>query len=249
MRTLTAELVLLLLAIPSLGQSVGDLSVGDSVSVEDALLQPNPKYSTNYLEHFGEATPAQIVDLGRGHDYIRIKIEGKKGWVEEGTLSPIASYRKQRERRREAEDLRRQLRRKGYTVVIVAQTFEKNSAGGIDIGLGFINISETKTIKYATATWQLHNPVGDPVEKGLDSSTAKTRFVGPLEPEGIGRSTFENVWYSNVGSCAELKKLVVEHIDGSSFTYVNDLKEIAQLSESVRLDGDCSYEAQQKREN
>jgi hypothetical protein len=175
-------------------------------------------------------------------------------------LERRAQERKRREEKREqqveeqkrkrAEEQKRYLRflrQKGYSVVLATQTFEKNSAGGINIGLGLGNISDSKTIKYVTATWRLYNPVGDPVSKGLESSRAETKLVGPLEPGETGYTEFENVWYSNVGSCAVLEKLVVEHIDGTSFTYVSDLTDIAEKARGVRLEGDCSYEAQKAR--
>lgn len=192
--------------------------------------------------------------LGRKDDYLQVKKKDLKGWINRRdvyTADELEELRQKRaakkRRKKKRRKLLEKLRSKGYTVLLGAQSFERNSAGGIEVGLSLVNISDEKTLKYATATWQLYNPVGDPVQKDIGSSTAQTRFVGPLKPGEAGQTTFEDVWHSNVGSCAELKKLVVEHIDGSSFTYVNDLKDIAQLSETIRLDDDCSYQAQQSR--
>jgi len=198
------------------------------------------------------------VVVGVKDNYRRVRLDSVTGWVYARRLQDPESYReKQRQemlrrraeerRRREAEDHIQSLRAKGYSVVLSRQTFSKDSAGGIKIGLGLGNISDSKTIKYATATWRLYNLVGDPVSKGLDSSRAKTKMVGPMEPGETSYTEFEGVWYSNVGSCAVLEKLVVEHIDGTSFTYVSDLTDIAKKAEGVRLKGDCSYEAQKAR--
>lgn len=241
MRTGLIMLLPLLLAVPSLGQDIGELSIGDSVLVEDALLQPKPKYTTNYLTHFGEPTPAEIIKLEHGDGYVQVKVEGKEGWVKKGTLSPIGPYRRLQKRKR-------QLRQKGYTILLARQTFRKNSADGISVGLEPVNISQSKTIKYLRITWKLFNSVGDPTAgKNTGSATAQTQLVGPVEPKETGYTVFENVWYSSVGTCAEIWKIEVEHVDGSSFTYINDLEDIARDAEGVRVKGDCSYEAQQAR--
>lgn len=250
MRTLLFGLVAVLLALPARAQSSGD-----------TVIVKNGGAAKNEPDYFGDdkftVSKWDTLEVtGREDKYIQVRKEGQRGWVERRSIfteEELREARQEREaarrRERERQKYLKELRSNGYTVILAGQTFDRDSAGGIDVGLSLVNISESKTVKYATATWELYNPVGDPVGKGLNSPTAQTRFVGPLEPGKAGQSTFDNVWRSDVGSCAELKKLVVEHIDGSSFTYVNDLREIAKLSETVRLDGDCSYEAQQKREN
>lgn len=193
----------------------------------------------------------------REGSYARVKHDGKRGWLSLDLLmseEEAREYRqKLRSQRREARQRRqylRTLRERGYTIVLARQTFRKNSADGISVGLGLANISRAKTVKYLRITWKLFNSVGEPT-KGENSgrSTARTKLVGPIESGETGYTEFENVWYNSVGTCAEIRGIVVEHIDGSSFTYINDLNDIAREAESVRLMGDCSYEAQQKRKN
>lgn len=195
--------------------------------------------------------------IGKMEGRFRVIHEGKEGWIRE---EKVMSEKEEREYQRELEAQRRRarqrrkylqgLREKGYTIVLTRQTFAKNSADGVSIGLGVVNISQAKTIKYLRITWKLFNPVGDPAPgENTGNATAQTRLVGPINPGGTSYTEFENVWYSPTGTCAEIRGIEVEHIDGSTFTYVNDLQDIAQQAESVRLMGDCSYEAQQERKN
>lgn len=249
-RTLFLALTVALLALPAQAQLPGDTIIVKN----GGAAKNNPDFFGDKAFKVSKWDTLKVVE--QKENYLKVAKRGQEGWVNRRSIFTKAELREARREKAEAKRRKRKRRQyleemksEGYTVVLLNQTFDRNSAGGIDIGLSLVNISESKTIKYATATWELHNPVGDPAEKSLESSTAETRFVGPLEPEKTGSSTFENVWHSDVGSCAVLKKLTVEHIDGSSFTYVNDLKDIARLSVSVRLDGDCSYEAQQKRGN
>jgi len=247
---LFALLFLTTIASPTVGQAVEDTAIVDGGEVKD-----KPSF-------FGDAK----LNLSRGDtvlvlqekkDYSRISYGGRKGWI---SNRQIMSPKEREEYRRKIEAQRRRarqraryirgLREKGYTIVLTRQTLGKNSADGISVGLGLVNISQSRTVKYARITWKLFNSVGDPTEgKNSGRPIAKTKLVGPIEPGKTGYTEFENVWYSPVGTCAEIRGIQVEHIDGSSFTYINDLKDIAQEAESVRLAGDCSYEAQQEREN
>lgn len=57
---------------------------------------------------------------------------------------------------------------------------------------------------------------------------------------------FETLRYSAAGRCAKVRRIEVEHVDGSSFVYVNDLEDISKYGDSaeytreVKLRGDCS---------
>lgn len=189
--------------------------------------------------------------------YARVKHGDKEGWLsldllmsEEEARGYRQKLRSQRSEARQRRQRLQPLREKGYTILLTRQTFRKNSADGISVGLRVANISQTKTVKYLTVTWKLFNPVGEPTEgEYRRSPRARTRLVSPIDPGDKSRVEFENVWYSPAGACAEIRRIKVEHIDGSTFTYVNGLKDIAREAESVRLIRDCSYKAQQKRKN
>lgn len=225
------------------------------------------------LRSESSAAAQQLEKLSRGdtvgvtgitEEYFRVKRNGETGWLKRQKImskEEEQDYEKRvevqrrlaRQQKKQAQQRRKyfqSLREKGYSIVLTRQTFEKNTADGISVGVGLTNISQDKTVKYAKITWKLFNSVGDPTAGDKSGTeTAKTRLVGPVEPGESGYTKFENVWYNPVGACAEVRGIVVEHIDGSTFTYIDDLKDIAQEAESVRLIGDCSYEAQQKRKN
>lgn len=142
------------------------------------------------------------------------------------------------------------VREKGYGIALTRQTFDRSSADGISVGIGLVNTSEGKTVKYAKITWKLFNSVGDqtPGDNSGDE-VEQTRLVGPLKPGESSYTEFENVWYNSVGTCAQIQRIEVEYIDGSSFTFIDDLSEIASETGGVRIEGDCGYEAQQERKN
>lgn len=137
------------------------------------------------------------------------------------------------------------MRDEGYSLVLEGHYLDRNSADGVSVALDLRNISKEKVIKYADIEWQLFNSVGDPVkgEHGTPSVTT-TRFVGPLSQGETASVEFENVWYNSVGSCAVVRRIDVEHVDGSTFTYINDLQDISKRAGFVNLRGECRYEAQ-----
>lgn len=242
-----AILLFFFFPITSTGQSVGDTVVVDGVNVRD---DPSVFGDVRFSLDRGDR-----VIIGKvGDGYYKIVHNDREGWISErGLLSKeeIQAYREEQIRkdkvRRERRKYLEGLRQKGYTLMLWEQSMSTNSADGVSVSLRMQNVSKSKTIKYAEIEWQLYNTVGDPTsgDNGTPSVTT-TRFVGPLEPGEAGTVEFENVWYSSVGRCAVIRKIDVEHIDVSSFTYINDLEEIIRYAEGVRLKGDCSYEAQQE---
>jgi hypothetical protein len=230
--------------------------VGDSVVVHGGEIKDKPSIFGDTKSELSRGDTVKVLRR-RGEDYFEVaygKVTGLLSERQVMTSEEEKEYEREIEaQRRSAKEMReylRSLREKGYTIVLARQTFEKNSADGISVGLGLVNISENKTIKYLRITWKLFNSVGEPtVGQNSGRSTARTKLVGPLKPRETGYTEFENAWDSSVGTCAEIRGIVVEHIDGSSFTYINDLKDIAMEDSNVRLRGDCSYEAQQERKN
>lgn len=243
--------VVLLITFPAAGQE------GESVLVNGGEIKKEAFITGDAIVRLSQGDTVKI--RGSEEDYFRVTYtEGGvewEGWLrKENVMSDDErkKYKKKlrakHQRARNRRKYLQRLREKGYTIVLARQTFEKNSADGISVGLGLINISLNKTVKYARITWKLFNPVGDPTSgKNTGIATAQTRLVGPLEPGGSGYTDFENVWYSSVGTCVEVHRIEVQHMDGSSYVYVNDLRDIAREAESVRLKGDCSYESQQSR--
>jgi len=254
------------------------IRVGVGVGTE---LLPTPEAGND--EAIDEIPPRQTVPvlgaverslLDEWVTYYEVMASDTTGWVSENDVPSAEEYQ-------EHKRLVDQLKNKGHTVVPVFQTFGKNSADGVTLRFGVTNISSTKTIKYVRSTWKLFNSVGDPVEgDNSGESVARAKLTGPLNPREAATAKFENVWYSSTATCAELRGLQVEFIDGTTFstTDFSLLKKVSQidriseettselstsqilslagnLAESSDLDigfrteGDCSYEAQQKRKD
>jgi len=232
MKYLFPVALLLVYTLPAQSQTIGD-----TVVVEGENLKAGPSFDSEKKGFVEEGTRG-VITAGPQNGYYRVDLAERQGWIYEESLGDLQLQRTLKE-----------ARNKGHTVFLVFQDIQKSSVGDIDVSLGIANISDEKTVKYVDATWQLFNPVGDPVEEGLNSSIAETQIVGPLKPGETASSTFDGVWNSNVGECVVLRKLVVQHIDGSSFTYINDLRDVVGGDGGVRLRGDCSYEAQQKRKD
>ena len=98
-----------------------------------------------------------------------------------------------------------------------------------------------KTIKYITFEMSAFNGVGDPA-RGEHSgvSSLRRKGVGPIVPGEVAEYNFDNrLFYNGTTSCLELRRIVVEHMDGSTFTYVNDLKHIRLEGYNIPLRGEC----------
>jgi len=109
--------------------------------------------------------------------------------------------------------------------------------------LWFKSIETEKRIKYITFTLRPFNTVGDAVRgRTKGESTTEVRGVGPIEPGENASYMFKNVWYNGTIDCIEIRKVEVEYFDGSSFTYVNDLKNVLMYPDrkNINLRGVCS---------
>jgi hypothetical protein len=141
------------------------------------------------------------------------------------------------------------LRKEGLSVIVdVAEGDEPNSSGGVDYEVEVFNNSRERTIKYVTFEAVPYNPVGDKVRGTIkERSSASMEGVGPIEPSGHAYFNFDNVWYNSTISCVELKKMIVEYVNGSQFVYLNDLSKIKSYGssdvesdeKSLYLSGDC----------
>jgi len=157
-------------------------------------------------------------------------------------MDQIRVERARRDSLRKRETAKREsLRSQGFGIMLSRVSRGINSADGITVYVIGENIAQRNTIKYVTFTFQLFNPVGDPVSGRIRTpSQTEVRGVGPIEPGDSFSYGFENLWYSSSGDCVELHRILVEHMDGSTFTYVNDLEPVSQYSEQpINLRGDC----------
>jgi len=246
---------MLLLASNAHGQADAHFSKGDSaVTKERVRLKLKKDWSSGdpseMLEQF-----EKVEVLGAGITSVKVRVDSETtGWVYYRKLMDMEEARSKmaaEKRRQEAVQKRREagrrhvqeLRRKGYSIELDNLTYSINSAGGVTPTVTFDNISDInngKTIKYAAFTLTPYNSVGDPVHGTTDGeSTVTVEGVGPIGPTERAVLEFDNVWYNETVDCIEVRKIKLEFLDGSSFTYVNDLKDIAERAPSVNLRGDC----------
>jgi hypothetical protein len=212
------------------------IQIGVGVGAE---LLPTPESDNE--DAIGEIPPREKVPvlsaverspLDEWYTYYQVRFSDTTGWVLGNHIPSSEEYK-------ENKRLVDKLKRKGYTVVPVFQTFGKNSADGVTLRFGVANISSTKTVKYVRSTWKLFNSVGDPV-KGDNSgeSIARAKLTGPLSPREAATAKFENVWYSSTATCAELRGLQVEFIDGTTFSTTDfslfkEVSRIDQISQEI----------------
>ena len=128
-----------------------------------------------------------------------------------------------------------------YAVLEFVKTREPNSADGVDVVLR-VDFVNTKTIKYANFFIEPYNPVGDKVIDVTPGQVlSELSLTGPIAPEyGQTSVSWETVWYNKTITCAEVRRVELEYIDGTKDIYVNDLPKIL----GARFENDCSYEAQ-----
>jgi len=240
------------------------ISVGEKVgwayhaSLYPVAVRERPSTSSDIKFRLGDGVPIRVIT--NKTIWSKISVRERVGWVYSGSISSselptetpqerIDRIRTDSIRTAEAEirqQRRRQymenLRQRGYTIALQRYNLHVNTADGVSLSLGFRNVSDSKTIKYVEVDWKLFNPVGDPVQGEMSGhSDSQTRFVGPLKPGDTASARWENVMYSPVAECAEVRKIIVHHIDGSKFTYLSDLSKINEYS-NANLMGDCAYE-------
>jgi hypothetical protein len=248
-------LVVVLLCTGSPAHAVAQ-SVGDSVLIRGGLLRDTSDVSAPTIKDVREAV-GKVMEVRDDGTWFRVSLSDEEGWFYEySVLDEYEEYKA--EQRREARQdsilkarrkaklkARKQhidnLQRQGFTLKLESYDLNTNSADGVSVYLRMKNISESKTIKYVDVTWRFFNSVGDPARGQVEGqSTVDTRLVGPMRPQQDASIEWDNVLYSSVASCVEVRKIVVTHMDGSTFTYVNDLADIAKRTD-VPLRGDCSY--------
>jgi len=103
-----------------------------------------------------------------------------------------------------------------------------NSASGVNFKIELIYIDKSKTIKYIYFTVLPYNAVGDIVTCNIDEhSTFTGKVTGPIDAEeNIKYYEWENAWYNNTVQCIKITKVKIIYLDGSSYTYVNELPKI-----------------------
>jgi hypothetical protein len=150
-----------------------------------------------------------------------------------------ARQKEKRERRRSFEKL---LREEGFGISLLAMKTLVGPAGGISPNIRIANITQDKTIKYAYFTLTPYNAVGDVAKRAAEGDATRTlRGIGPQGPSESAWHEFENVWQSEEIGCVEIRKIRIEHMDGSFATYGGDDLGTLKLPASgmVKTRGEC----------
>jgi len=89
-----------------------------------------------------------------------------------------------------------------------------NSAGGVDLGIRFKNISKN-TIKYISITGYVINAVKDRVHCTIRNYSSTTvRGVGPIESEENAVYEWENLWYNRTIDWFVPTQIKIEYMNG-----------------------------------
>lgn len=97
-----------------------------------------------------------------------------------------------------------------------------NSAGGVSLYITYVNMSDTKVIKYADFSCVPYNSVDDPVRCEIRRRSEFTaRDNGPYKKGEGNLSTnwyWENAWYNSTITYVKLTNIRIEYMDGSTYT-------------------------------
>jgi hypothetical protein len=103
-----------------------------------------------------------------------------------------------------------------------------NSANGVNFQVECLYVDKTKKIKYLYITVEPYNNVGDIQSCKVNNQIYFTgKVTGPIESEdNIKFYEWENAWYNQTITCIKIIKVQIEYLDGSSYTYINELPKI-----------------------
>lgn len=184
-----------------------------------------------YSTELNDFSQQNVELLGYSNDYFLVKsTTGQIGFVSKLGIENSDNYINVLENRiiQKAKTERKFFLIKGIGVD------EINSAGGVDIFIDWGYFDYSKIIKYISFTVIPYNNVGDIQTCKISGKSAITGTItGPISasdsfnPSNYGVPTkWENVWYNNTITWIKLTKVVVEYMDGTSYSYVNELPKI-----------------------
>ena len=113
--------------------------------------------------------------------------------------------------------------------IIGTEIREINSAGGVSFSINWQYLNSTKEIKYIYFTVEPYNRVGDVVKCSISSdSEFKGMVTGPIEEwDQPYQHYWKNAWYNNTVHSIKISKVRVEYMDGTFYSYVNELNKIS----------------------
>lgn len=157
----------------------------------------------------------------------KIKEEASKRIVEEEQALEVIEANAKAEADKSAQEKARSIIR-----VTKLKVGKPNSAGGVDLFIGFTNNSD-KIIKYIYFKATPYNAVGDSVKCDIKrESTTGVKDTGPYQKgEGIlgdNSGYWQCVWYNYSIETVQLNEIKIEYMDGTSVTLTDEDLEYVQ---------------------
>jgi len=103
-----------------------------------------------------------------------------------------------------------------------------NSASGVSFSIDWFYYNTKKEIKYIYFTVVPYNAVGDRQYCDIrDHATFTGSATGPISASSRPKEyNWENAWYNSTIDSLEIIKVKLEYMDGTSYTFVKELKKI-----------------------
>lgn len=105
---------------------------------------------------------------------------------------------------------------------------EINSAGGVSLIIEWYYFNPYKDIKYIDFYLTPYNAVGDKISCDIThKSFINCQRTGPITAEKfVNDDYYENVIYNSTAMCFKLNKVVVQYMDNSIHTFINNINKI-----------------------
>lgn len=228
---------------------------GDTVSVVGYTSAGNTHYFALYSDKgacavktttrprsaFSNASSIQF-DLLPPHDAPEVKLllSEKQRLIDSLLTIKLAESQK---RLAESQQKLIQIYKENDPVIVHVDSWEANSAGGIEVNLSVTNCA-TQPIKYITFQGYFTNAVGDKCRNEIGGGTIwKGRGVGPIGPrpttlenfkerfeDNKGNYNFDNLtFYSRVAAYFQLSSVTIQYMNGKTITLTG-----ANLKKHVR---------------
>ncbi len=204
---------------------------------ENSTIYKKPSYYSGEVKGFVLPTEVSLLSYSNGFYYIK-STNGKTGYIANRDLDllNVNEYFKELDINtiNSAKKLNKKILIKGAFIS------EVNSADGVNVGIDWLYLDNTKEIKYIDFTVIPFNRVGDIQRcRTTGESTQVLKITGPISSEDSMENLdeWENVWYNSTISCVKITQVKVQYFKGPTKTYIKDLNLVMDSNYS----NDCKY--------
>jgi hypothetical protein len=175
--------------------------------------------------------------IGYVNGYFKIKTnDGKVGYVDKYCTN--FSYFKKDSLIKELQQRDIKIAKdKGQMILINGiLVYGINSADGVKFRIECGYFDKSKDIKYLYFTVLPYNSVGDVQSCDIGGhSYFEGKVTGPISAsDEINEYYWDCAWYNNTISCLKITKVKVVYMDGSSYTFANELSKVMNLEYQCR---------------